>query len=130
MFETNDMAAQWGAALSAGSGAEYSNGKTAETVPTNAIGSMTPVDTSVTTPSWEKFMQDTLGGLVGYAVRKDAIKSGISGVPATQSGGAITPTTGNEAADAAKRERWNTILVVGGVVVAAGVGFAIYRLSK
>lgn len=116
---STSMVDQWSAALGIGSGAEYTTGKTAETVPTNAIGSMTPVDTAVTTPGWEKFMQDTLGGVIGYVIKRDAIQSGIS-VPASQSGGAVAP------AAPARADNRMVLMVVGAV----GLGLAVFLAVK
>lgn len=67
----------WNAAIGVNDGSAYGVGKTSETVPTDAMQSMAPVTAGVTTPGWTQFMQQTLGGLVGYAIQKDAAANGV-----------------------------------------------------
>lgn len=112
----------WNASLKTGDGTAYSTDKTTETVPMNAVQSMQPVTAQVTDPGWSKFLQDTLGGVVGYAIRKDAVQNGVAP--------AATQTQPGQTAQAAARPASSLLmpaLLVVGVVVAGAV---VYKLVK
>ena len=103
----------WNTSLKIGDGTAYSTGKTEETVPTNAIQSMAPVTADVTTPSWNKFLQDTLGGVVGYAIKKDATANGV-------------PVTATQPAPAVPRSIVGQLVIVVGLFM---VGAIAYKLA-
>lgn len=54
----------------------YLTDRTADYVPTDAIGSMTPVATAPAS-EWGGFWRDTLKGVIGYQLTKDAVQSGV-----------------------------------------------------
>lgn len=79
----------WNAAAGIGADQSYVQPRTSETVPTNALTSMQPVQE--TGGEWGAFWQNTIGSLVSYSLAKDAAKNGV-----TQYGSAApgyTPTT-------------------------------------
>lgn len=51
--------------------------RTGLTVPTDAIQSMAPVDSGSSFGEWGGFFQDLLKTSVGYAIAKDAARSGV-----------------------------------------------------
>jgi hypothetical protein len=52
--------------------------RTQYTVPSDALQSSQPVDTSA--PSeWGEFFRTTLGNLTSYAITRDAVRSGVTG---------------------------------------------------
>lgn len=116
---SSSLQAYWNSAIGVNNGSAYDVGKTSETVPTNAIQSMAPVTAAVTTPSWDQFLQNTLSGVVGYAIKKDAT---ANGVPAA----ATQPAPAATAAASAKSMLVPVVLVLG-VIVAGAV---VYKLVK
>lgn len=62
----------WNTALTFGSEADPLRG--VNTVPSNAVQSMQPVNADAT--NWSGFWQDTIKGVLGYVVAKDAQQSG------------------------------------------------------
>ena len=59
-------------------GATFEQPRTGETVPTNAIQSMQPVTASSDSlGSWGGFIQDSLRGVLGYSIARDAARNGV-----------------------------------------------------
>lgn len=80
----------WDSAAGIGADQSYVQPRTSDTVPTNALTSMQPVQE--TGGQWGAFWQSTLGSLVSYGVARDAAKNGVTqyGSPAP----GYTPYTG------------------------------------
>jgi hypothetical protein len=116
---TSSLQGYFNAAIGVNNGSAYDVGKTSQTVPTDAIQSMTPVTANVTTPGWDQFLQNTLGGLVGYAIKKDAVANGVA------------PAATQPAPAAAPVNPMSSLLVpamlVGGLLLA---GVVVYKLVK
>ena len=112
---SSSLSAYWNSAIGVNNGSAYETAKTSETVPMNAIQSMEPVTANVTTPSWDQFLQNTLSGVVGYAIKKDATANGV-------------PAAATQAAPAATAPK----SIVGQLVIVVGlvmVGAIVYKLA-
>lgn len=69
------FASIWGTAATIGADPSLNQPRTAYTVPTNAFGSMQPATDDG--GGWGDFWKDTIKGVVGYAIVKDAKQSGV-----------------------------------------------------
>lgn len=110
---TGDPWGQFGAALGISADSSFDQPRTTATVPTDALQSMQPVTQGANEGGdWGDFWRDTLGGVIGYALRKDAVQSGVI------QPGAQTPNprpTGTAAGGSMLRNP----LVIGGLAAAA-----------
>lgn len=78
----------WDTAATVGADQSFAQPRTADTVPTNAIGSLQPV--AETGGAWGAFWQNTIGSVVSYGLARDAARNGISQAGAAAPG--YTPT--------------------------------------
>lgn len=67
----------WDAAVNAGMNPQNTQPRTADTIPTNAIGSMQPIVSDNGMGGWGAFLQQGLGAILGYGLTKDAVQSGV-----------------------------------------------------
>lgn len=74
----------FGTAAGVGADPSYDQPRSTVTVPTDAVGSMTPVTAPNDSGGWSDFWKGTLQTVVGYTIAKDAAQSGI--VPRTVNG--------------------------------------------
>lgn len=58
-----------------GTGSTYDTPRHEDTVTSNALQSMQPVETVDT--GWTSFFRDITKGIVGYSIQKDAVQSGV-----------------------------------------------------
>jgi len=77
-LEPVTMAGAWNSALVIGADSSYVTPRTADTQTTNAIGSMTPVESAGKNDSWSAWLQDVGKAVVGYSIEKDAQQSGVT----------------------------------------------------
>lgn len=79
----DELAGVWDTA--SGWASSYDTPRGSGTVTSDAVQSMTPVDTSANGSNWGTFFQGTLSNLFGYAVQRDALKQGYEAQAATNS---------------------------------------------
>jgi hypothetical protein len=75
----------FGSAANVGADPSYDTPRSTATVPTDAVGSMTPVTVANDSGGWSDFWKGTLQTVIGYSIAKDAAQSGIA--PRTGSSG-------------------------------------------
>lgn len=60
-----------------GSDGSWTTPRTSETVPVNAVQSMTPVTAPADNGGWSDFWKGALQTAIGYSIQKDAVQSGV-----------------------------------------------------
>lgn len=115
-----NLSDEWNAALGINIDDSYWTPRTADTVPSNALQTMQPIETN-TGGGWSDFWKGTLQTVIGYSIAKDAAQSGVAR-PGQQYGQAAYPAQGG--AYAAQRQPGGQVLTL------ALVGVGIYLLAR
>lgn len=110
-----DLGRNFGAALNIGADASYDQPRTAQTQTTNAIGSMQPIQD--TGSGWSGFWQGALQTAVGYAIAKDAHKSGLTS--SSRDSGAPVYAAAPQAGMVGGLGGFMPLLIVGAIVFVA-----------
>ncbi|WP_431257209.1 hypothetical protein ACQ86G_21490 [Roseateles chitinivorans] len=120
----------WDTANSYGQNPQNTQPRTADTVPTNAIGSMQPIQSGgFDMGNWGGFLQQGLGALLGYGLTKDAVQSGVVrpvGVlpNGQQAQGTVQPGQAYAQPQILPGIGLTQMLLIGGVI------FAVVKLAK
>ena len=104
-----------------GSDGSWSTPRTPDTVPSNALQSMTPVTASNDAGGWSDFWKGALQTAIGYSIQKDAVQSGVvrgAGPVPGQIGVAGQAQVGGQVAPDPLRGLM-PLLLIGGVVLLA-----------
>lgn len=100
-----------------GADASFLTPRSWNTVPTDALESMTPV-TPNASGEWSGFFRDLTKTIVGYSIVKDAQQSGVQPAANVQPGGAVAPRTTQPSANLVP------LLLIGAAV------FAVVKLAQ
>lgn len=107
----------WNTAAGVNADNSYSQPRGAATVPTNALQTMQPIE-STGTGAWADWLQGTVSQVLGYAVAKDAAQSGLTAAgyaPQQQQPVYVQqPAAGGMA-------RYMPLLMIGGAVLVGGL---------
>ena len=119
----------WGTGLAFGADSSFKVPKTQQTVPVDAIQSMAPVTASESTESsWTSIFKDVLKDVTGYAIKKDAVQSGVvptaQGVQTAAPGAAVSPAVSNAAM---QKPGLSMPVMLGGALLA---GVLLVKLAK
>jgi hypothetical protein len=119
-----DLTDVFTAAATANSDPEYAQGRTTETVTSNAIDSMQPIGSDG--GSWSDFWRGAAGTLLNYGITRDAVRNGVQ----PGAGGAVNQA-GQPAQSAPAQSAGiapGTVLLIGGGL--ALVGVLVFALRK
>jgi hypothetical protein len=115
------VASQFAGADAINTDSTYAAPNGADTVPSNALQSMSPSNS--VTSDWSGFFQNVLQGVVSYSIAKDAAQSGIHPVVTATAGATPAGYVSNPSAAPQK-------ISVGMLALLGVAGFAVYKFAK